>query len=155
MRGCWTDQHFTYYASDFCKGGELFSFVVGKQRIGEDEARKIIRQIMVAVKYLHDRGIAHRDISLENVLLTEEPDDRNVRLMDFGVACAIYGDWDLNFQEWGRNPSESRRNSMATNGGREGDFAVNQHLIRSGNTPRNTDSRGLDREISGMSGPSR
>ena len=90
MKGCWLDQYYTYYASEPCMRGELFSVVAERSRLTEPVAKTYMLQVLAAVQYLHKCGVAHRDISLENVLLTDDPEDRCVRLMDFGVACPIY-----------------------------------------------------------------
>lgn len=45
----------------------------------------IYSQILDAVEYLHDLGIAHRDIKLENILI--DPVSLHIKLIDFGEAC--------------------------------------------------------------------
>lgn len=48
----------------------------------------IIRQLLQAVTFLHDHGIFHRDIKLENVMLEqfERPGQLHIKLTDFGFA---------------------------------------------------------------------
>ncbi len=50
----------------------------------EGEIRRIWGQVMMAVGYLHEKNIAHRDIKLENILLTK--DLETVKLIDFGFS---------------------------------------------------------------------
>ena len=45
-------------------GGELFDYLSEKEFLREDEARIFIRQILSAMDYLHDRGIAHFDLKV-------------------------------------------------------------------------------------------
>ncbi|ELU03128.1 hypothetical protein CAPTEDRAFT_112307, partial [Capitella teleta] len=68
-------------------GGEMYDFINDKMGLYDDEARKFFRQIVSAVKYLHQNGIVHRDLKLENILLDSE---NNVKIVDFGLAN-IYG----------------------------------------------------------------
>jgi serine/threonine protein kinase len=49
----------------------------------ENDAAFVFRQVVSAVKYLHDRGIIHRDIKDENLVIDY---DLNVQLIDFGSA---------------------------------------------------------------------
>ncbi|KAI9329091.1 kinase-like domain-containing protein, partial [Obelidium mucronatum] len=54
--------------------------------IPEPLARKIFKQVVLAVEYLHKVGIVHRDIKDENIVLDS---NYNVRLIDFGCASPI------------------------------------------------------------------
>ena len=68
----------------YCPEGELFDYIVAKDKLGEEEARLFFRQIVAAVGYIHTQGYAHRDLKPENLLLDE---DQNLKLIDFGL-CA-------------------------------------------------------------------
>ena len=46
----------------------------------------IVGQIFTAVCWLHDLGVAHRDLSLENILLTDNGGSMQVKLIDFGMS---------------------------------------------------------------------
>jgi serine/threonine protein kinase len=52
-------------------GGDLFDRIIQKGKFNERNARHIMRQLLNAVKYLHERGIVHRDLKPENILLTD------------------------------------------------------------------------------------
>lgn len=76
-----------------CEGGEMFEHVVLRGGLSERDAAPILRQVCSAVVHAKRRGIAHRDIKLENILLTEAytadaPDSRpiDVKLIDWGLA---------------------------------------------------------------------
>ena len=54
-----------------------------KSGLGEDLAKYYFRQIMEAVRYMHSQLICHRDLKLENILIS----DRNrVKIIDFGFS---------------------------------------------------------------------
>ena len=56
----------------------------------------MIRQVLLALNYMHQQGIVHRDIKPENILidsrLDQEGDSINIKLTDFGFACFFNGD---------------------------------------------------------------
>ncbi|CAE7663575.1 SMU1 [Symbiodinium necroappetens] len=66
-------------------GGDLFG-VVSSRRMSTGQIMLWAWQLLQAVKFLHLHGISHRDISLENVLLS----GGDVRLMDFGQAVQTH-----------------------------------------------------------------
>ncbi|CAB4039644.1 maternal embryonic leucine zipper kinase-like, partial, partial [Paramuricea clavata] len=47
---------------EYAPGGELFDYIVAKDRLEEKEARHFLRQIVAAVGYMHEKGYAHRDL---------------------------------------------------------------------------------------------
>ncbi|KAF9238888.1 hypothetical protein DTO006G1_4163 [Penicillium roqueforti] len=55
---------------DYCPGGDLFEFATSGARMSADLIRRIFAELVDAVRYLHAHYIVHRDIKLENVLLT-------------------------------------------------------------------------------------
>lgn len=74
---------------ELCDGGELFDRVATAVRLTESEGKVVMRQVFRTVSYLHENNIAHRDLKLENFLLTRKgPIEGNVlKLIDFGAAC--------------------------------------------------------------------
>ena len=57
-------------APDSVSGGELFDRIVEKGFYTERDASQLIHQILDAVKYLHDMGIVHRDLKVEQFIVT-------------------------------------------------------------------------------------
>lgn len=72
-----------WIVTELCSGGELFDYLVEKGRLSETETKYIFGQLCLAVAYLHGKGIVHRDLKLENVLLDERC---RVKLGDFGFT---------------------------------------------------------------------
>ncbi|XP_077504888.1 maternal embryonic leucine zipper kinase-like isoform X2 [Amblyomma americanum] len=77
-----------YLVLEYCPGGELFDYIVEKERLSEEEARHFFRQIVSAVAYIHCQGYAHRDLKPENLLLDE---NHNLKLIDFGLCAKPKG----------------------------------------------------------------
>lgn len=48
--------------SQYCTGGELFDYIIAKDRLSEKETRVFFRQIVSAMAYVHSQGYAHRDL---------------------------------------------------------------------------------------------
>lgn len=72
-----------WIVTELCSGGELFDYLAEKGRLAEDESKFLFGQLCLAVAYLHEKGIVHRDLKLENVLLDERC---RVKLGDFGFT---------------------------------------------------------------------
>ena len=83
------DEYTIYMVFELLEGGELFKRVLNKRRYTELEAAGVIRQILEALVYLEQKGIVHRDIKLENVLLVSQESDVRVKLADFGLSVAV------------------------------------------------------------------
>ena len=72
-----------YFVMEYCKGGELFDYIVKKKRLTEKEACVFFHQIINGVEYLHNQGIIHRDLKPENLLLDEK---NQIKISDFGLS---------------------------------------------------------------------
>jgi len=68
------------------EGGELFNRIQEKKSFTEKEAAEIVKDICLAVKFLHDINIAHRDLKPENLLYTKKDSSGILKLTDFGFA---------------------------------------------------------------------
>ncbi|XP_076879103.1 maternal embryonic leucine zipper kinase [Brachyhypopomus gauderio] len=77
-----------YMVLEYCPGGELFDYIVAKDRLSEEETRVFFRQIISALAYVHSKGYAHRDLKPENLLIDE---DHNLKLIDFGLCAKPKG----------------------------------------------------------------
>ena len=80
-----------YLVMELCGGGTLADMVRIKP-LSESLARFYMRQLIPAIRYCHQQGVIHRDIKLENLLLTNRG---NLKISDFGHAGIYRQGWDL------------------------------------------------------------
>jgi len=80
--------HNTYcFVTEYLAGGNLLAHLQsqkGEKKLTEKQARKCFTQILSAVQYLHGKGIIHRDLKMQNIMLTE--DKKTLKLIDFGLS---------------------------------------------------------------------
>ena len=72
-----------YCVMEFCDGGELFNYIVKKQRLSEEESAFFFYQLINGLEYIHSLGIVHRDLKPENLLLTK---NHILKIIDFGLS---------------------------------------------------------------------
>ncbi len=86
--------HETAYATQFIvmellTGETLGERMVRERQLGEAMVRRVVVQLAEALGHAHARGITHRDVKPDNVMLC---DDGSLKLMDFGIAGDLSGD---------------------------------------------------------------
>ncbi|ESW10563.1 hypothetical protein PHAVU_009G220200 [Phaseolus vulgaris] len=73
-----------YMVLEYVNGGELFDKIASKGKLGEAEGRKIFQQLTDGVSFCHSKGVFHRDLKLENVLLDAKG---NIKITDFNLSA--------------------------------------------------------------------
>ncbi|KAL9407512.1 hypothetical protein AB3S75_046122 [Citrus x aurantiifolia] len=73
-----------YMVLEYVTGGELFDKIASKGRLQEAEGRKLFQQLIDGVSYCHNKGVFHRDLKLENILLDSKG---NIKISDFGLSA--------------------------------------------------------------------
>ncbi len=72
-----------YIIMEFASGGDLCKYVRDCKRLSESESHRIFCQILSGLMHCHAKGIVHRDIKLDNILLDA---NKNVKIVDFGFS---------------------------------------------------------------------
>jgi serine/threonine protein kinase len=75
--------------TEYAINGELYHYILRKNRLSEREARYIFKQIVDAINYCHLNKIVHRDVKVENLLMDS---NRQVKLADFGFSSKFSSD---------------------------------------------------------------
>ncbi|XP_058818022.1 ovarian-specific serine/threonine-protein kinase Lok isoform X2 [Topomyia yanbarensis] len=81
-----------YMVLEYMKGGELLGRILSKKGLSEKTAKLYFLQICHAVKYLHAKGITHRDLKPDNILLRDSDDETLVKVSDFGLSKFVRKD---------------------------------------------------------------
>ena len=75
---------------DYFEGGELLQRINEIKNFSEKKAIKIMRNLLNALEYLHDKNIVHRDLKPENLLLPSQSlECEDLVIADFGLASFI------------------------------------------------------------------
>mmetsp|Transcript_11694 Transcript_11694/g.21730 ORF Transcript_11694/g.21730 Transcript_11694/m.21730 type:complete len:978 (-) Transcript_11694:238-3171(-) len=84
------------FVMELCSGGHLGLWLeyIKYEPIRvppEQTIKSIMRQLVSAVAHMHTRGICHRDIKLQNILLENDQPDAQIKLCDFGLGTRFIG----------------------------------------------------------------
>ena len=81
-----------YIVSSLCRGGDLAQALQLRGCLCEEDARTVMAGVLRGVSYLHSKGVMHRDIKLENILLANcRHDMSKVKIIDMGFAKKLSG----------------------------------------------------------------
>ena len=75
---------------EYINGNNLYQYIrkrPGSRICDENEVKKIFKQVVESVAYMHSQNVVHRDLKLENVLITR--DSKQTKLIDFGFSTEV------------------------------------------------------------------
>jgi serine/threonine protein kinase len=68
---------------EYVNGGQMLDYIISHGKLKEKQARKFSRQIASALDYCHRNSIVHRDLKIENILISKNGD---IKIIDFGLS---------------------------------------------------------------------
>ena len=83
MRDVVRTRHHWYMFFEYVNGGQMLDYIISHGRLKEKQARKFGRQIASALDYCHRNSIVHRDLKIENILISKTGD---IKIIDFGLS---------------------------------------------------------------------
>ena len=101
---CVYDNNYVNIVMELIKGKPLSDYLIENRRIPEEKCQYILNEIMAAFKYQSSKGIVHRDLKLDNIILinTESGNikDLRVKLIDFGMSKLIKSSKKINLSTY-------------------------------------------------------
>lgn len=80
-----------FLIEEYIEGGDLFDKLSKKRSYKEEDARNLIKSLLLGVQYMHNNNIVHRDIKIENLLSIEQNGQVIAKIIDFGAATELTG----------------------------------------------------------------
>ena len=75
-----------YLVTEYLGGGDLLQRLLDYGVFSEATTKRLFSEILMALRYLHDKAIVHRDLKPENILLTSREENAVAKIADFGLA---------------------------------------------------------------------
>ncbi|WFC94041.1 non-specific serine/threonine protein kinase [Malassezia brasiliensis] len=72
-----------YMVFEYINGGQMLDYIISHGRLRERSARNFARQIGSALQYCHANNVVHRDLKIENILISKSG---NIKIIDFGLS---------------------------------------------------------------------
>uniref|UniRef100_A0ACD5XNJ7 Uncharacterized protein n=1 Tax=Avena sativa TaxID=4498 RepID=A0ACD5XNJ7_AVESA len=75
-----------YLILEYCRGGDLYSYLLQHKRVPETVAKHFIRQLACGLQMLREKNVVHRDLKPQNILLVANSENSILKIADFGFA---------------------------------------------------------------------
>ena len=94
------DENYYYIFEEFCEGRTLLDFINNRilmfGGLNETEVKQILKQLMIALNYLHSKSISHRDLKPENIIVDHCLTSYvKIKIIDFGLSAISDSENDL------------------------------------------------------------
>ncbi len=84
------NESYHFIVLEHIKGKNLYDYLQEREYIlSEKRVREIMEQIAEAIMYFQKYGIIHRDLKLENIMMTDDTDQARPKIIDFGLARVL------------------------------------------------------------------
>lgn len=80
---------YAHLVMDYQEGGDLLEKVIEKDHYNEGDAITLMESLLLALDFMHNQGIIHRDLKLQNILVSSMNNDFDLRVADFGLATLV------------------------------------------------------------------
>lgn len=86
------DEDNFYIVMNFEPAGNLLRYLSKQPTLplSEEHVKRIVRKIAAGVQTLHNQNIVHRDIKLDNIMMTDLSENASCKIIDFGVAFKLH-----------------------------------------------------------------
>ena len=82
-------KHSVYMILDYIKGGELTNITKMKKKHTEEECRSFVKNLLTGLSQIHSKGIMHRDLKPQNIIMRSKKDIKDIVIIDFGLASFV------------------------------------------------------------------
>ena len=96
-----------FIIEEYMKYGELLNYIYLTKGFGENYGRIIFESLLDGIEYLHNNNIVHRDIKVDNIMIS---DDLNIKLVDFGFATNAFNKNKMDFE----NETNNKKGKLNT-----------------------------------------
>ena len=85
------EKSFSYHLqiTEYLNGGELLRAIAKRKYYSEDDAKRVMTQVVLAVEYLHSRFVVHGDLKTRNLVLSNKSLESDIKIVDFGFAMVL------------------------------------------------------------------
>lgn len=77
---------------EYMQGGDLLTRITSNKALSEQTSKLFFLQMCLAVQYLHAKGITHRDLKPDNILLQDGNEETLLKVSDFGLSKFVQTD---------------------------------------------------------------